>query len=138
MNLKNSRFYKRIQTLRRMSKEKLRKERDRARLNWTLQHCIKEQDRNEIKNDFCMDNIYNNNYGFIDNKKETTNAIKLRQQQLIAQQCDHFLNGDDDKTLSSYIHFNKSCYQIDGFSGVKPITKPDNPFFNNDSLPSIK
>lgn len=136
MNLKNSRFYKRIQTLRRMSKEKLRKERERARLNWAIDNCIKEQDGNDNNND-SLHNVCDSSYEHC-TKKEITDAIKLRQQQLIAQQCDQLLmEDDDDKKLSSFIHFNQSCYQIDGFTGVKP-NKPNNLFANNDSLPSIK
>lgn len=137
MNLKNSRFYKRIQTLRQMSKEKMRKERERARLNWAIENCIKEQDGSDPKDSSCMENMCDDDYKMA-NKSDIANSIKLRQQQLIAQQCDQIYMGDEvNKNLSGYIHFNQSCYQIDGFSGVNP-EKRDDLSISNDSLPSIK
>lgn len=137
MNLKNSRFYKRIQTLRQMSKDKMRKERERARLNWAVENCIKEQDGGNQQDPASAENMRDADYQMV-NKSDITNSIKLRQQQLIAQQCDQIYMGDgDSENLSSYIHFNQSCYQIDGFSGVNP-EKRDDLSVSNDSLPSIK
>uniref|UniRef100_A0A1A9VE01 Uncharacterized protein n=1 Tax=Glossina austeni TaxID=7395 RepID=A0A1A9VE01_GLOAU len=130
MNLKNSKFFKRIQTLRRISKEKIRKEKERNRLDFDLANCF--QERNGIEDSKLDEHLLIESFGSDDNSIE---QIKLRQQQFLVQQCQQCQpdDGEDDTTtVNDLIHFNNSCFQVKAITGVPPKKRS-----SNESLPTI-
>ncbi|KAL9889263.1 tubulin tyrosine ligase-like 6B [Glossina fuscipes fuscipes] len=129
MNLKNSKFFKRIQTLRRISKEKIRKEKERNRLDFDLANCF--QERNGIEDSKMEEPFLIGGSGSEDNSIE---QIKLRQQQFLVQQCEQCqpVEGEDDTTVNGLIHFNNTCFQVKGITGVPPKKRS-----SNESLPTI-
>lgn len=130
MNLKNSKFFKRIQTLRRISKEKIRREKERNRLDFDLANCF--QERNGIDDRKLEEPFLIESFGSEDNSIE---QIKLRQQQFLVQQCEQYQPGDgkDDTTVNGLIHFNNSCFQVKGIPGIPPKKRS-----SNESLPTIR
>uniref|UniRef100_A0A1A9WF73 Tubulin--tyrosine ligase-like protein 9 n=1 Tax=Glossina brevipalpis TaxID=37001 RepID=A0A1A9WF73_9MUSC len=132
MNLKNSKFFKRIQTLRRISKEKIRKEKERNRLDFDLASCF--QERNGIDDVNKLEEPYLIGLESFGSENNSTEEIKLRQQQFLVQQCEECQPQAEeaDTTVSGLIHFNNECFQVKGLTGVAPKKK-----ISNESLPTI-
>ncbi|XP_054725381.1 tubulin polyglutamylase TTLL13 [Anastrepha obliqua] len=74
MNLKNSKFFRRIQELRRLSKEKLRKEKNRGmRVDFELERILKERNGNCV----CMTQLDKSNDDEMKGENEYSNESEI-------------------------------------------------------------
>lgn len=138
MNLKNSKFGKRIQMLRRISKERLRKEKERNRIDWDLENAFRERSgvTTKVHDDLNILMTPNNQDDHDDSYLKT--RLKMQQQNFIMQQCVNLpaLISQDSK-LNSLISLDNNCYEVNCCTGSnKDNNKNHND--NMDSMPSIR
>lgn len=94
MNLKNSRFFKRIQELRRLSKDKMRKEKNRGmRIDFELESALKE------RNGDCVSSMQRRDCNDNDNLK--------------GEKCDQSEYFEKNQDVSDgLIQLNNVCFRL--------------------------
>ncbi|KAI8124413.1 Tubulin polyglutamylase TTLL13P [Lucilia cuprina] len=142
MNLKKSKFFKRIQMLRRISKDKLRKEKERKRVecqldsafcecSGTTTNAVLEDDpeANESKHsrEICCENKVD--------KLKIKNKLKLQQEKFSTQHNSKLLSksSNENTNVNGLIHFNNICYQVECQAG--PCNKSQGG--STESMPSV-
>ena len=143
MNLKNSKFFRRIQMLRHISKEKLRKEKDRKRLDSQLESAFCEPSGDFV---YMHNNIVDVNGNDVptDNNNNKKHIDKQKLQAIIETQKRKFFTkqpgsqpppvNKENRKVNGLIQLNNVCYQVECHPKANKLKQND----SLDVMPSVR
>ena len=142
MNLKNSKFFRRIQMLRHISKEKLRKEKDRKRLDSQLESAFCEPSGDFVYTHNDIIEVNNNDVPIDNDNKKRVDKQKL--QAIIETQKRKFLTkqpgsqppsiNKENQKVNGLIQLNNVCYQVECHPKANKLKQND----SLDVMPSVR
>ncbi|XP_065354577.1 tubulin polyglutamylase TTLL13 [Calliphora vicina] len=137
MILKKSKFFKRIQMLRHISKEKLRKERERKRIECHLESVFCETSgTTEFKDDAAVNDSILSTENCCEtgvDKVKIKNKLKFQQRKYSSPSKLQSKSCNECGKVNGLIHLNNTCYQVECLAGASNKNLSD----STELMPSV-